>query len=203
MFFSDEDRLTYLDWLTEYADRHDVEILAYCLMDNHVHLIAVPAAEPGLQNVMKPLHMRYAQRLNRRNGWIGHVWQGRYYSAPLDEPYLWTATRYVERNPVRAGLVRRAEEFAWSSAAGHCGLKADRVVTDKPTWRELFAQVDDWSAWLADDDEPARLAALRRSTMKGLPCGAEQFVRRLEERAGRALRTGHVGRPKNHQPKQH
>ena len=139
VFFSDEDRLTYLDWLTEYADRHDVEILAYCLMDNHVHLIAVPAAEPGLQNVMKPLHMRYAQRLNRHNGWVGHVWQGRYYSAPLDEPYLWTATRYVERNPVRAGLVGRAEEFAWSSAAGHCGLKADRVVTDKPRWRELFA----------------------------------------------------------------
>lgn len=111
VFFTDEDRETYLAWLKDYADQHAVDILAYCLMTNHIHLIAVPADEDGLQRVLKPLHMRYAQRVNRSRGWKGHVWQGRYFSSALDEDYLWAAVRYVERNPVRARMVRKAENY--------------------------------------------------------------------------------------------
>ncbi|HTO61465.1 MAG TPA: transposase [Bradyrhizobium sp.] len=111
VFFTDEDRRTYLAWLKAYCDKHAVAVLAYCLMTNHVHLVVVPAGDDELERALKPLHMRYAQRINRRRGWNGHVWQGRFFSSPLDEAYLWAALRYVERNPVRARLVRRAENY--------------------------------------------------------------------------------------------
>lgn len=196
VFFSDDDRLAYLEWLKDYAERYGVDILAYCLMTNHVHLIAVPASEDGLQKALKPLHMRYAQRVNRSRGWAGHVWQGRYFSSALDEEYLWAAVRYVERNPVRAKMVRKAENYRWSSAVAHCGLKSDPVLTRKPIWQRQFESIGNWSAWLAEGDEPQRLAILRRNVEKGLPCGSEKFVLKLERLAGRALQYRPRGRPK-------
>ena len=101
VFFSDSDRKQYLEWLKEYCKEQKVEILAYCLMTNHIHLIAVPTTQDGLQKVLKPLHMRYAQKINRERGWKGHFWQGRYFSSPLDGEYLLFTTRYIERNPIR------------------------------------------------------------------------------------------------------
>lgn len=195
VFFSDEDRHTYLAWLKDYAEQHRVEILAYCLMSNHVHLVAVPAGEDGLHRVLKPLHMRYAQRVNRANNWAGHLWQGRFLSSALDEAYLWAAIRYVERNPVRAKLARKAETYLWSSAGAHCGLRADPVLSTKPAWRRRLAGIDDWSAWLAEGDEPDELTVLRRNVNKGLPCGSERFIRKLETLAGRPLRYRPPGRP--------
>jgi putative transposase len=101
-FYEDEDREIYLSWLHEYCRLHKVEILLYCLMTNHIHLVVVPKTELGLQSVLKPLHMRYAQRFNRQRVWKGHVWQGRSFSSTLNEHYIWNAIRYVERNLVRA-----------------------------------------------------------------------------------------------------
>ena len=196
VFFTDEDRRTYLTWLRVYAEKHDVDILAYCLMTNHVHLVAVPATEDGLQRVLKPLHMRYAQRINRAHNWNGHLWQGRYFSSPLDRAYLWAAIRYVERNPVRAGLVRKGEKFRWSSARAHCGLRDDAILTNKSAWRRQFDSIGDWSAWLAEGDEAEQLDRLRRHTSKGLPCGSERFIQKLEKLTGRALKYRPRGRPK-------
>src|ERR1700675_1241107 len=121
VFFGDDDRRLYLSWLKGYCDDHAVEVLAYCLMTNHVHLVAVPVRADGLERALKPLHMRYAQRINRQRGWHGHLWQGRFFSSPLDEAYLWAALRYVERNPVRARLGRRAENYPWRGPAPLCG----------------------------------------------------------------------------------
>ena len=101
VFFTHQDRTIYLTWLSEYCAKHRVDILAYCLMTNHIHLVAVPSREDGLEVVLRPLHMRYAQRINRRRGWKGHLWQGRFFSSALDDAYLWAAMCYVERNPVR------------------------------------------------------------------------------------------------------
>ena len=95
--------------MQDYSQRHDVAILAYWLMSNHIHLPAAPGTEEALQAVLKPLHMRYAQRLNRQRGCKGHVWQGRYFCSPLDEACLWAGFRYVERNPVRARMLRKAQ----------------------------------------------------------------------------------------------
>lgn len=180
VFFSDKDRTAYLNWLAEYAEKHRVEVLAYCLMTNHVHLVAVPTTEGGLHQVLKPLHMRYAQRVNRSKRWKGHLWQGRFFSSALDEDYLWAAIRYVERNPVRARIVRKAENYPWSSASAHCGLKEDPTLTRKAVWRRQFESIGDWSAWLAEGDTPDQLDVLRRNAEKGLPCGSDRFIRRLE-----------------------
>ena len=196
VFFTDEDRETYLEWLKDYCSKHKVEILAYCLMTNHIHLIALPKTETGLQSVLKPLHMRYAQRFNRQRNWKGHVWQGRYFSSPLDEQYLWAAIRYVERNPVRARMVRKAENYAWSSAKSHCTGIPDSVLTRSAFWQKQFESIGDWSAWLSEGDNESELSIIRRNIEKGLPCGSESFIKKLERKAGKVLQYRPLGRPR-------
>jgi len=198
VFFTDADRHAYLEWLREYAERHRVEVLAYCLMSNHIHLVAVPATEEGLHQALKPLHMRYAQRINRERGWKGHLWQGRYFSSALDEDYLWAAIRYVERNPVRAKMVRRAENYPWSSAKGHVGMSVDGVLTGNVYWRKQMESIGDWSAWLAEGDEPGQLSIIRRNVEKGLPCGTDRFLRKLEKLTGKILHYQPRGRPRKY-----
>jgi putative transposase len=196
IFFTDEDREAYLTWLHEYCETFKVEILAYCLMTNHIHLVAVPARDDGLQRVLKPLHMRYAQRINRARGWKGHLWQGRFFSSPLDDAYLWAAVRYVERNPVRAGMAHHAEDYHWSSAAAHCGKRLDGLLNLESGWSKQFSVMEDWSAWLSEGDEAEEIEMLRRNVDKGLPCGSEGFVKKLGKQAGRLLEYRPQGRPK-------
>ena len=195
VFFRDAHRRAYLTWLREYSDLHAVEVLAYCLMPNHVHLVLVPSTADALHRVMKPLHMRYAQRVNRDRDWHGHLFQGRYFSSALDEAYLWAAVRYVERNPVRAKLVSRAEDFPWSSARGHCGLDCDPVLNLGSPLQRQFAGIADWSAWLRQRDAQDSLEVLRAHADRSLPCGAADFVESLEQIAGRPLRCRPRGRP--------
>lgn len=196
IFFTEEDREAYLSWLKEYCEKFGVEILAYCLMTNHIHLVDVPSADDGLQRVLKPLHMRYAQRINRSRGWKGHLWQGRFFSSPLDEAYLWAAVRYVECNPVRAGMVSRAEDYRWSSAAAHCGKQLDSLLDLASGLSRKFSEIEDWSAWLAEGDETEELQMLRRNVEKGLPCGSDGFVQKLGRQVGRLLEYRPQGRPK-------
>lgn len=183
VFFSDWDRLEYLSLLGAYSRRHGLDVLAYCLMPNHVHLVVVPLDRNALQRVMKPLHMRHAQRLNRMQGSNGIVWQGRYFSSVLDQTYLWNAIRYVELNPVRARLAGRAEDFPWSSAAAHCGLRHDPILTSDPGWLEKLRGIVGWSAWLEDRAEPGVDALLRRNTAMGLPCGSDEFIEKVKKSA--------------------
>jgi putative transposase len=196
IFFAGEDRTAYLDWLGEYADRDGVAILAYCLMSNHVHIVLVPPHTDSLERLFRSLHTRYALRVNRIKQWQGHVWQGRYFSAPLDETYLWAAIRYVERNPVRAGLVSRAEDYPWSSASAHCRRGHDALLCDHPEWTNLTNQIADWSRWLAENDDPAKLTVLRRNAEIGVPCGTSSFIGRLERESGRDLLARPRGRPR-------
>jgi len=116
----DADRVAYLELLRQYSALYRLGLLGYCLMSNHVHLIFVPRTPQGLSQTLKHTHGRYASYWNARKASTGHVWQGRFYSCPLDDAHLWVALRYVELNPVRAGLVVTAEQWRWSSAAAHC-----------------------------------------------------------------------------------
>ena len=200
VFFTDEDRVAYLEWMRESCARHRVAVLAYCLMTNHIHVIVVPPRHNALENVFRPLHTRYAQRVNRARKWKGHLWQGRFFSSALDELYLWAALRYVERNPVRARIVRKAENYPWSSAAAHCGLRESRTLTNDQYWLTQFQSVGNWSKWLAEGDQPDQIEVLRRHVARGLPCGSETFVRKLERIAGQALRYRPRGRPKKLEP---
>jgi putative transposase len=199
VFFTIDDREAYLLWLKEYSVKSKVEVLAYCLMTNHVHLVAVPETRDGLQRMLKPLNMRYAQRINRAQNWKGHVWQGRFFSSPLDEDYLWAAVRYVECNPVRAGMAERAENYQWSSAAAHCGNRSDAVLDLKSAWSKQFAAVEDWSAWLSETDDIEKVRILRQNSEKGLPCGNPDFIQRLGLMVGHLLEFRPQGRPRKHE----
>jgi len=130
VFETEDDRHAYLRFLKKYGQRHGLDIWAYCLMTNHIHLVAVPEREESLARALRDAHTVYAMRVNTRTQQSGHVWQGRFYSCVLDEWHLWAAVRYVERNPVRAGMVDRAEDHPWSSARAHCGLATRGTGTD-------------------------------------------------------------------------
>jgi REP-associated tyrosine transposase len=187
VFFEKGDEEAYLSLLHAYSRRQDVEVTAYCLMPNHVHLVVVPKTTVGLQRALRAVHSQYAQRVNRMRELKGHLWQGRYFSSPLDSNYYVNAVRYVELNPVRAGLVARAQDYRWSSARAHCGMRQDLLISDK-LHSNVLAGVADWSAWLAtavsDDDQET----LRRHSRRNLPCGSTEFIAKLEALAGRELR---------------
>jgi putative transposase len=165
-------------------------------MTNHIHLLAVPSTEDGLQRVLKPLHMRYAQKINRERGWKGHFWQGRYLSSPLDGEYLLFTTRYIERNPIRVKKVRKAENYKWSSARGHCGTAQDDILTKKMKWLNKYEGIDNWRQWLSIKEEKEKTDLIRRNTEKGIPTGSARFIRRLEKLADRVLDYRPIGRPR-------
>src|SRR5216684_9028316 len=131
-FFCDEDYRAYLELMAHWCAAWQVEIWSYCLMPNHVHLIAVPASENGLRQGIGEAHRRYTRRINFRERWRGHLWQGRFASFVMDEPYLLAAARYVELNPVRARLAERAGDWRWSSARAHLDGRDDALVRVAP-----------------------------------------------------------------------
>jgi putative transposase len=183
-FFSDGDYSAYIELMAEWCSRHDVEVWAYCLMTNHVHLIAVPYSEDGLGLAVGEAHRRYSRRINFREGWRGHLWQGRFASYPLDENYLLAATRYVELNPVRAGLVKSPGAYPWSSAAAHLAARDDRLVQVEP----LLELVRDWVSFLSAGCSDIESETLRRHECTGRPLGSEAFLLRLEAALGRPMR---------------
>lgn len=194
VFFSDDDRRNYLSHLKDYAERYDLDILAYCLMTNHIHLVVIPHTTESLALTLRTVHMRHSQSINARFGWTGHLWQARYFSTAVDEAHLWTAVRYVERNPVRAGLAAHAEDYNWSTAAFHLGMKRDRLVRSDTQWG---GAVDGWRAELAGFEDEDEVQLLRNRTKSGFPCGDEEFVQRLSEALGRPLVKRGRGRPRN------
>lgn len=194
VFFTDDDRLIYLEWLAFYCKKYDVAILAYCLMTNHIHLVLTPQTEEGLQQVLKPLHMRYAQHINKIKGWTGHLWQGRFFSSALDDAYTGATIRYVERNPVQAGMIEKAEDYPWSSAAYHCGLAENALLSRLPSSMAGIA-TEEWSDWLAQPESQQAADIIQRNIEKGLPCGNDDFIKRLEAIVKRPLRYRPQGRP--------
>ena len=153
-------------------------------MPNHIHLIATPSSEDGLRWAIGQTHQRYTRRINFREKWRGYLWQGRFASFVMDEPYLLAAARYIELNPVRARLVSLAADWRWSSARAHLCGQDDCLVKVAP----LLAMVADWNALLDSAVPEEELAELRRHVRTGRPLGDETFVGRLEEMVGRTLK---------------
>ncbi len=190
-FFSDEDYQAYLDLAAEHCAACGVEIWAWCLMPNHVHLIAVPKTKAALARAIGEVHRRYTQRVNLRQGWRGFLWQGRFASFVMDQPHLLAAARYVERNPVRAHLVRRPWRYRWSSAKAHLAGKDDALVRVKP----LLDLAGDWRGLLLEPEDEAEMEAIRRHGRTGRPLGDLDFVKRLQKRLRRRLVPRKPGRP--------
>ena len=191
-FFCDDDYRYYIRLMAEWCDKCGVTILAYCLMPNHVHLIAVPESEDGLRRAIGEAHRRYTRHINFREQWRGHLWQGRFASFLMDEKYLLTATRYIELNPVRAGLVSIPEEYPWSSAKAHMKGRNDDLVKVQP----LLRMVDDWRQFLSGDVSDEEYELLQRHERTGRPLGSTSFIERLENKLSRILTPQKGGRPK-------
>ena len=193
VFFCDRDGETYLQLLAEQAALHGVRFLSYCLMSNHVHLVAVPSNEIALARAIGEAHRRYTCSVNLRENVRGYLFQGRFFSCPLDEFHLLAAVLYVEHNPVRAQMVKRPWDYPWSSARFHVGLRqSDRLVRD----RDLLGLVSDWRVFLETEPSSVDSKVLRAKTRTGRPAGDEDFVRRAERVTGRDLHPKPPGRPR-------
>ncbi|MFN7966236.1 MAG: transposase [Acidobacteriota bacterium] len=191
VFYSDADRQVYLRLLLTEARRYGLEIWAYCLMLNHIHLLGVPLDAEALADAIGNTHRAYARYIHESRGWTGHLWANRFRSSLLDEQYLWDAVRYVENNPVRAKLVERAELYPWSSAAAHSFGKHDALLSNA---RPFPGHVPDWSAWLAEPIPTELIDTIRRNTRTGRPTIDDALTAELERVVGRRLRPQRPGR---------
>jgi len=192
VFFDREDRETYLRWLAGAGRRHGLDVWACCLMTNHVHLLVRARRAESFGRAMGELQGRYARRVNEARRWSGHLWANRFDSHPVSGEGLWAAVRYIERNPVRAGMVQRANEHAWSSARAHCGLApAGILAPDRP----FPGRILNWRSWLEGDDLAA-YKRLRVACRAGRPVVDAAELVRLEVELGRVLLPRPRGRPK-------
>jgi putative transposase len=191
-FFRDGDYLRYLQLAAEWCAKAEVECWGYCLMPNHVHLILTPRTEASLRAALAPMHWRYSYEINRRERWTGYLWQGRFASYPMDESYFIQASRYVGLNPVRAGLVRAAHDWPWSSVRAHLTGVDDALVKTAPLARRVIGEMSSFFA--ADVNEEAR-RKLQRASITGRPLGGADWIKTLEQKSGRALASPRLGRP--------
>jgi len=195
VFFGKTDYAAYLQLMGEFCELHDVAIWSYCLMPSHVHLILVPSTEDSLARAVGEAHRRYTRRINFRKDWRGHLWQGRFSSFVMDEPYLMTAARYVQRNPVKAKLETRCEDWPWSSAKAHATGKPDDICETGWLSDRIGGWGCSWREYLAQPDEDRVIQTMRRHENTGRPLGDKPFVQRLEKLLDRRLLPGKAGRP--------
>ena len=197
VFFVEDDRRVYLRLLGEQASRFGLTVQGYCLMTNHVHLVVTPADDTSLAKAVGRTHWLYTRYINRLHGRVGHLWQNRFFSCPLDEAHLWRAIAYAERNPVRARMVRMPWRYPWSSAAVHSGARrTDPSGLLNLAWWWEYQTPDAWREVLTAGEDEASLTALRTALHRGRPLGSDRFVAKLEHALGRRLRPLPVGRPR-------
>lgn len=190
-FFSHKDYNAYIDLMAHWCRQYDVAIWAYCLMPNHVHLIAVPSKKENMRLAIGEAHRRYTLRINSREGWRGHLWQERFASFVMDENYLLACARYIENNPVRANLVETPWKWPWSSALAHLAGKNDKLVNVEP----LLSMINDgWKKFLAGGADRDEFEEIRKHGRTGRPLGGHNFMKQLEDKLGRNLMPKKRGR---------
>ena len=184
VFFSDNDKKTYYDLLKRETAKAGIAVWTYCLMDNHVHLIAVPEKENSLAKGIGRVSRNYSLLINIRNDWEGHLWQHRFDSYPLGETHVYSAVRYIERNPVRAGIVDRAEDYYWSSARSHVLREKDELLSDF----YLMSEIPDWAFYLKEETDESDRKLFKSHARTGKPLGNDKFIDRLEKMTGRSIK---------------
>jgi putative transposase len=191
------DKRKYLMRFAMIAAEENVSVHAYCLMDNHVHWILTPRSQSGLARLFSRVHTWWAMRFNRLKGRVGHLFQNRYHSSPMDESHYWTALRYVELNPRRAGLVRHAEEWAFSSAKSRVSGEKDPFIelVNVETRRQFTAS--QWRAFLDEQDHCEATRTIQRAIAGSRPCGSTEWVKSLERAYRPNLLWSPPGRPRN------
>lgn len=200
-FFGDVDRRFYLKCLADAASRRGCAVHAYALMTNHVHLLVTPAAAGAVSAMLQDVGRRYVRVINEIQGRTGTLWEGRFKSNLIDsETYLLTCHRYIEMNPVRAGIVARPADYPWSSHAHYgCG-ESDRLIAEHSVYTNLGASPEQRrEAFLSLFDKPiddVELDRLRTGLNKGWALGSETFLDRIEVSIGRSVRPPRRGRRK-------
>ena len=189
-FFCEDDYRYYIELMSEFSTQSGTEVWAYCLMPNHVHLVMVPGEEDGLRAALGEAHRRYTRHINFREGWRGHLWQERFHSFTMDEDYLLSTVRYVERNPVVARLCVHPEEWKWSSARAHLKGEDDELVRVRP----MLDRIGVWRDFLSDPDKNDDEELIDRHSRTGRPLGCADFVRKLEVITGEELAPKRAGR---------
>jgi putative transposase len=175
VFFCADDYRAYLNLAAQACREAGVEVWAYCLMPNHVHLVASPTTESGLASAIGAIHSAYARQINRRREWTGHLWQGRFASFAMEEQHLLNCVRYVGLNPVRAGLVRRAIDWPWSSVRAHVVGDDDGLLTRTPVAERLGIEL---AGFFDEDLEQADLHRFRQASVNGRPVGSCAWLNR-------------------------
>lgn len=183
IFFSDADRKAYLEYLRLSIETAGVSIWAYCLMDNHVHFIAVPKDKDSFAKCFSTVHWKYTRRINFRQGWRGYLWEGRFKSFLLSQNHLYAAIRYVERNPVRAKIVEKAWQYPWSSAKSHIHKKEDLILS-----KNFFVEeIGDWQKYIDSQDNPQEINLFKKHIKTSRPLGDEIFIEKLKQITGHII----------------
>ena len=190
-FFSEGDYKAYLKLMADWCGKYEVQIWAYCLMPNHIHMVAVPSKKETLRLAIGETHRRYTRRINFDKGWRGHLWQERFSSFVMDEPHLLACLRYIENNPVRAKLVKQPEQWPWSSASAHIKAENDILVKVSPA---LSIVQDDWKSFLSEAESFEQIETFRKHERTGRPLGSASFVQILEQKLDRILKPQKPGR---------
>lgn len=201
VFFQPDDYGLYLDSLGDAAAQYECQIHAYVLMTNHTHLLVTPATGQSLPLLMQAMGRSYVQTLNKRYNRTGPLWQGRYKACLVqDDRYLLTCHKYIEFNPVRAGLVPAPGDYPYSSFACNATGKANALITTHPVYESLANEPKHRQAayrrLFADSITPETLATIRRTTNACLVLGNDRFKDQIEAMLGRSVRPGKSGRPR-------
>lgn len=195
VFFDNQDRQAYLNFLRKYIKECSCKVNAFCLMPNHIHMILVPLLVNTLSKMMQKLSLSYTQYINKKHKRTGRLWECRFYSSLIEKDnYLWSACRYVERNPIRAKIVAKPEDYKWSSASlGYFKQKQNDFV-DPMRYNNLEKQ--EYMRFLAQPDEENEIAIIRKATLKGIPLGSANFIKKISEKLGITIKTKPKGRPR-------
>ena len=192
VFEDEEDKRFYMELFTYYSKEHGLKLYAWCLMDNHVHFVVESSSATTLAKVFNTVHMRYSQYFNKKKGVRGHLWQGRFFSCPLDKCHLYEAIRYVELNPIRAGISSHLKDYIWCSA--YSRLCNDKTIPLNSIKRYL--EIDNWEEYLKEAVNEEIIATFKSNTKSGRPSGDKRFVNKIEKMTGRSFKVKQVGRPK-------
>jgi putative transposase len=200
IFRDEEDFQVFLGWMREASKQFKVAIHAYVLMGNHLHLLATPSDVEGLARMMQWVGRFYVPYFNRKYDRTGTLWQGRFKTSIIEsERYFLICSRYIEMNPVRAGLVTKPSDYKWSSYAHHIGDKTDTLIADHPLYWALgntpFEREVAYKQFVEQPVTKEEAESLGQAVTKGRVLGSEQFKIQLEKRTNRRVRPGKRGRP--------
>lgn len=193
IFLQEDDWKHYLSLLNKSCERYSVSVWAWSLMPNHVHLLLCPQDIWGLAKTMQRVARNYSLSINQRHGWSGRLWESRYYSCVVEkESYLWAVCRYIEMNPVRAGLVSKPEEWQWSSARAHLlGEEEEQIKLYR--WLKENDRKD-YTMFVQREVLTEELLFIQQTTSSGRPLGKGNFVTDFERHLGRRIRPNKRGR---------